>query len=430
MRDILLTLTIFGSVPLILVKPHIGVLVFSWISYMNPHRLTWGFAYNFHFVLLIGATTILAWVISREPKRLPWSGITLLLIAFTLWISFTTLFALYPDQAYIKWERTIKILLFNGFITLALMGSKERINALIWVIVLSIGFFAVKGGLFTLLGGSGRVYGPAGSFIQDNNDLGLALVTVIPLMRYLQLTSASRALRWGLGGLMALSFIAVLGTYSRGAFVGAAVLVVALTLKTRRKLLLAAGIAVVLVLGISLMPESWHARMGTIAAEDVDASVQGRFDAWAYAIDLAIKKPLTGGGFRAFLGNVDASGGHRSSHSIYFEVLGEHGFVGLALYLALGLGALLTGSWIFRDAKDHPDLIWARDLAAMLQVSLVTFAAAGTFLGLAFFDLFYHLVAIMILTDAVVRQTLSASVKQDEKTDCRDRLDATLRDPG
>jgi len=131
MRDILLTLTIFGSVPLILVKPHIGVLVFSWISYMNPHRFTWGFAYNFHFAFLVGATTILAWIISREPKRLPWNGVTLLLIAFTLWVSFTTLFALYPDQAYIKWERTAKILLFNGFITLALMGSKERINALV-----------------------------------------------------------------------------------------------------------------------------------------------------------------------------------------------------------------------------------------------------------------------------------------------------------
>ncbi len=415
MRDILLTLMIFGSVPVILVKPHIGVLVFSWISYMNPHRFTWGFAYNFHFAFLVGATTILAWIISREPKRLPWSGITLLLIAFTLWISFTTLFALYPDQAYIKWERTAKILLFNGFITLALMGSKERINALIWVIVLSIGFFALKGGLFTVLGGgTNRVFGPADSFIQDNNDLGLALVTVIPLMRYLQLASTSRALRWGLVGLMALSFVAVLGTYSRGAFVGAAVLFVALVLKTRRRVLMAAGAAVVLVLGINLMPESWHARMGTIASEEVDASVQGRFDAWAYGIDLAVERPITGGGFRAFRGNVDptSSVGYRSPHSIYFEVLGEHGFVGLALYLALGMGTFFTGSRILRQTRGHPDLVWARDLASMLQVSLVAFAAAGIFLGLAFFDLFYHLVALMILTGAVVRKALPTAVQK------------------
>jgi len=432
MRDILLTLTIFGSVPLILVKPHIGVLVFSWISYMNPHRLTWGFAYNFQFAFLIAATTILAWAISREPKRLPWNGVTLLLIAFTLWVSFTTLFALYPDEAYIKWERTAKILLFNGFITLALMGTKERLNALVWVIVLSIGFFGAKGGVFTLLGGgTAHVFGPAGSFIQDNNDLGLALVTVIPLMRYLQLASPHRTVRWGLGGLIALSFIAILGTYSRGALVGTAVLVVALVLKSRRRVMMVAGIAVVLVLGIGLMPQYWHTRMGTIASEEVDASVQGRLDAWGYAIDLALERPITGGGFRAVEGYVNPNSGvARSAHSIYFEVLGEHGFVGLALYLALGIGTFFTGSWILRHAKGDPDLVWARDLASMLQVSLTAFAVAGLFLGLAFFDLFYHLVAIMILTDAVVRQTLSASVKQDEKTDCRDRLDATLRDPG
>lgn len=415
MRDILLTLTVFGSVPVILVKPHIGVLVFSWISYMNPHRLTWGFAYNFHFAFLVGATTILAWIISRESKRLPWNGVTLLLIAFTLWISFTTLFALYPDQAYIKWERTAKILLFNGFITLALMGSRERINALVWVIVLSIGFFALRGGLFTVLGGGiHRVFGPAGSFIQDNNDLGLALIMVIPLMRYLQLASTSRAVRWGLAGLIALSFLAILGTYSRGAFLGMVVLVVALVLKTRHRVLTAAAVAVILALGIGLMPELWHARMETIVAEQTDSSGQSRIDAWAYGIDLAIERPILGGGFRAFRGNVDPKSGvgYRSAHSIYFEVLGEHGFVGFALFLALGIGAFLTGSRILRRARGHPDLLWAGDLASMLQVSLVAYAATGVFLGLAFFDLVYHLVVIMILTDAVVKKALSTAAQE------------------
>ena len=142
--------------------------------------------------------------------------------------------------------------------------------------------------------------------------------------------------------------------------------------------------------------------------------MQGRFDAWAYAIDLAVERPILGGGFRAFRGNVDptSSVGYRSPHSIYFEVLGEHGFVGLALYLALGMGTFLTGSRILRQTKGHPDLVWARDLASMLQVSLVAFAAAGIFLGLAFFDLFYHLVALMVLTAAVVKKALSTTARE------------------
>lgn len=167
---------------------------------------------------------------------------------------------------------------------------------------------------------------------------------------------------------------------------------------------MAVGIAVIIILGISFMPESWHARMGTIASENVDASVQGRFDAWAYGIDLAMERPITGGGFRAFEGNIITdTGTSRSAHSIYFEVLGEHGFVGLVLYLALGIGTFLTGTRVLRYTRGQPDLSWARDLASMLQVSLITFAMAGTFLGLAFFDLYYHLVEIMILVGAVVR---------------------------
>ncbi len=176
---------------------------------------------------------------------------------------------------------------------------------------------------------------------------------------------------------------------------------------------MAPGIALVLVLGIVLMPQYWHERMGTIAAEEVDASVQGRLDAWGYAIDLALERPI-GGGFRAVEGYVNPNSGvSRSAHSIYFEVLGEHGFVGLALYLALGIGTFLMGTRILRHAKGDPDLVWARDLASMLQVSIAAFAVAGLFLGLAFFDLFYHLVVIMVLTGAVVREALSTATRQE-----------------
>jgi probable O-glycosylation ligase (exosortase A-associated) len=416
MRDILITLTIFGSIPAILVKPHIGVLVWSWISYMNPHRFAWGFAYDFRFALLVGAATILAWLFSRELKRIPWSGPTFLLIALAIWVSITTIFATYPGPAAQSWERVAKILLFNGIVTLGLMQTKQRINFLIWVIVLSISFFGVKGGIFTLSTGGGyHVLGAADSFISDNNDLGLAMLTVIPLMRYLQMVSTSLAVRWGLAAAMFLSFIAILGTQSRGALIGMAVLVLLLFLKTRRRFALALGVAATLALGFAFMPDSWHARMDTIGSYEQDASAQGRIDAWGYAVDLALERPIFGGGFGAFRGHTVKRGGavgYRVAHSIYFQVLGEHGFVGLALYLALGVSTFLMGGSIARRARDHPDLAWARDLARMLQASLATFAVVGAFLSRDFFDLVIHLVAIMILTGAIVRQAVA--VKRPE----------------
>ena len=419
MRDILLTLTIFGSIPVILVKPHIGVLVWSWISYMNPHRFAWGFAYDFRFALLVGAVTIAAWLISREAKRLPWGGVTFLLIALAAWVSVTTLFAIYPDQAVNSWVRIAKILLFNGIVTLGLMQSRERLHALVWVIVLSIGFFGVKGGIFTLLTGGGyHVLGAADSFIADNNDLGLAMLTVIPLMRYLQMVSTSAAVRWGLTAAMFLNFIAILGTHSRGALLGTVVLVLMLFLKTRHRFVLALGVAATLALGFVFMPDSWHARMETIGAYEQDVSAQGRINAWNYAVDLALERPVFGGGFGAFPINTVAEADvvrYRVAHSIYFQVLGEHGFVGLALYLALGVATYLLGGSIARQARDRAELAWARDLARMLQASLATFAVVGALLSRDFFDLVIHLVVIMILTGAVVRKALAVSERDGRR---------------
>jgi probable O-glycosylation ligase (exosortase A-associated) len=90
------------------------------------------------------------------------------------------------------------------------------------------------------------------------------------------------------------------------------------------------------------------------------------------------------------------------AHSIFFEVLGEHGFVGLALFLLLGVMTWRTASWIIRHARGDPQKRWAADLAAMVQVSLVGYASGGAFLGLAYFDFYYTLVATVILIRIVL----------------------------
>ena len=406
MRSILVTLLIFGSLPLIVVKPHVGVLVWSWIGYMNPHRLTWGFAHDFSFAMVIGLVTIAAWLFSREPKTLPWHPLVLLLAAFAAWVSFTTLFAAYPEHAEWKWDRTIKILLFNGFVTLGLITTRQRLDALIWVIVLSLGFFALKGAVFTVLsGGIYRLQGPSGSFIADNNQFGMALLMTMPLVRYLQLTARRRWIRLGLLVLLVCFLIAVLGTYSRGAVVGLAVTAIALLAKSRHRMRLALVTGLALAAAVQFMPEHWHERIASIYTYEEDASAQARFDSWRYALEVAREHPVVGGGFEVFRGNpASTSAGYRSAHSIYFEVLGEHGWVGLGLFIALGLGAYLTARSVVRRASEDQDLSWAADLAAMAQVSIAAYAISGLFLNLATFDLYYHLIAIVVIASVLVRQ--------------------------
>jgi probable O-glycosylation ligase (exosortase A-associated) len=410
MRSLLVALLIFGSLPLIIARPHVGVLVWSWIGYMNPHRLTWGLAYDFSFAMVVGLVTIVAWLFSREPKTLPWHPLVLLLAVFAAWVSLTTLFAAYPDHAHWKWDLTIKILLFNGFVTLGLITTRERLDALIWIIVLSLGFFAVKGAAFTLLTGGGyRLSGPSGSFIGDNNAFGLALLMVIPLVRYLQLRATRRLVRLVLLCSIPCFLVAVLATYSRGAVVGLAVTLVALALKSRHRMSLALIVGLAVAGAVQFMPDRWHAHVASIAAYDQDASAQGRLESWRYGLEVARDSPVVGGGFEVFRGNkATTAAGYRSAHSIYFEALAEHGYPGLVIFLALGIGAYMTAWSIMRRARDHPELAWAADLAAMVQVGIVAYAIAGLFLNLATFDLYYHLVAIVVIASSLVRRRLAS----------------------
>jgi len=400
MRDILVTLLVIGGLPAILFQPYVGVLMWSWIGYMNPHRLSWGFAADFPFAQIVAIVTLVALLFSREPKRIPWTRETIILLFFILWMLVTTYFALRPELAWLQMEKVAKIQLMT-YVTMMLMYTRHRLNMLIWVIVFSLGFFGVKGGIFTILSGGGdRVMGPPGTFIGGNNEVGLALIMLIPLMRYLQLQVQKRWQWWALTAAICLTVIAVLGTQSRGAFIGIAAMSLFLLFKSRKKMLVMVMLAVMIPTGFLIMPQSWHNRMKTIQTYEESSSMQGRFDAWRFAYETALERPAVGGGYFVFYGRTDA-------HSIYFEVLGEHGFVGLFLFLLLMLLTWRSGSWIRKKTADEPGMGWANDLASMLQVSMIGYAVSGASLGLAYFDLYYHLIALMVLTRIIVTQQLA-----------------------
>ena len=60
MRDIVLTGLILGALPFILKRPQLGVMMYVWISVMNPHRYTWSFAYDFNFAMIVAIVTLLS----------------------------------------------------------------------------------------------------------------------------------------------------------------------------------------------------------------------------------------------------------------------------------------------------------------------------------------------------------------------------------
>ncbi len=411
-RDILVVSIVFGVLPMVLRRPHVGILLWSWISYMNPHRLSWGFAYGMPIAAIAAAAALLSILLSKEPKRFPVNALTVLWLLFVLWVCITTPFALYPDNALVQLIKVLKIQLF-ALLTLMLFADRDRLQQLVLVIALSIGFFGFKGGLFTLLGGGGeRVWGPPGTFIEDNNHLGTALLMVMPLIWYLRGQSAKRWVRLGLLGLMLMTALAVVGTYSRGAMVGGAAMVTFLWWKSRQRLKLGLGLVVLIPVLLAFMPEAWHERMDTIQTYEEDSSVQGRFKAWRVAFELANHR-ITGGGFDPWTRQVfgvyigDASSSH-AAHSIYFGVLGEHGWIGLALFLAIGILSLRYCQQTLRLCRGRGELEWLYSLMAMVQVSLIAYATGGAFLSLAYFDLPWHLFGLTVLGREIARRELAA----------------------
>jgi probable O-glycosylation ligase (exosortase A-associated) len=231
---------------------------------------------------------------------------------------------------------------------------------------------------------------------------------VIPLMRYLQLNSARFAVRAGLGVAMFLSVVAAIGSYSRGALIAILATALFFWLKSRGKIATALFIVLAVVVIAPFMPQTWYDRMATIENYQEDNSALGRINAWWFALNLAKARPLTGGGFETFQPELFAAYApepwrYHDVHSIYFEMLGEHGFVGLGLFLLLALFTWLKASQVARQCGHQAELKPIADLVRMVQASLVAYATGGAFLGLAYFDLFYHLVAMVVIASVVVR---------------------------
>jgi probable O-glycosylation ligase (exosortase A-associated) len=368
---------------------------------MNPHRLTYGFAYDMPFAQIIAIVLFVSLVFSKEKLRLPKNWIVPIWVFFIIWMGITTTFAYFPDGAWVQYKKIIKIQVIT-FLVMLLINDMEKMRYLIWTIVLSIGFYSIKGGIYTILtAGGGRVWGPPGGFIEDNNALAVAILMIIPLMVFLYQTSDNGWIRKGMIVAIVLSLFTVLGSQSRGALI--AILTVGLFYWKESGSKIASGFLIIIFAGVLLafMPETWYKRMETIETYQEDSSAMGRLNAWEYSFNAA-NDNFTGVGldawsFDTFLIYAPNPADVHAAHSIYFSVLADHGWVGLLLFLLIFGGAWKALSNLIGETKDQENSKQIYLLAKMLKISLIAYFSGGAFLSLSYFDLPWNIVAIVIL---------------------------------
>jgi putative inorganic carbon (hco3(-)) transporter len=407
MRDIFLVVAVIIGLGYTLRYPFVGILLWVWFTLMVPHEEAFGFSQTLPLNFAIAVVTVLSWLFSNEPKRFPTHGVTVLLLIFLAWTTFNSFFAFAPNFSWPYWDRIWRVFAL-GFMIACLATNRIRIEAILWCAVLSLMYYGVKGGLFTIAtGGSYRVFGPPSTIIGDNNQLALALLMALPLMEYLRTTVSSWWISQILLGSMVLMGASILGSYSRGAYIAMAVLALVGVSQSRRKFLYFAAIASFTAVALLAMPQSFYDRVNTIGSAGSDSSFLGRWMAWQVAAHYAWDHfPLGAGFYAPQLGAIF----HRyfpgeqvhAAHSIYFQVLGEHGFIGLALYISLLLFATLCFRKLSKR-KLQDDAAWVRRLSQMALASLVAFAVGGAALSMAYYDLFIILVCLLPPLTEIVR---------------------------
>ena len=414
MRDLAFLAAWLVLVPVVTGGADLAVMLWTWTSLLAPNDLLFGFAVAVPFAKVAAILAFLLIVVRREGVqfRLGRTGWLLLALAAGAVVSQSLTVMADPEPGWDIGQKYLKILAL-ALMVLWVVTDRLRLHGLLLVICLGIGYIGVDEGLKFLISGSGhKVLGSPS--IGDNNQVALDVLLIIPLLQYLYATAASRMLRLTCAGTILLSVVAVIATFSRGGFLGLMIVGFGSVLASRRKGLNSALLVVGLLAGAAFVGSDWTARMTTVQDAGEDTSFMGRVVAWKVSTALALERPFLGGGFHAIQHQevwlsqarnfmeldfvpTDVQGAFpRAAHSIYFEVLGDLGFIGLGCFVLLLIVAWHDGGVVQRLVRrsGRTDLAWAADLAVKLRVSIVAFMLSGGLLSAAYYDIDYLLVAI------------------------------------
>jgi putative inorganic carbon (HCO3(-)) transporter len=400
MRDLLILVLLTAGCLYSIKAPWVGAIMWTVVSLGSPH-IHFGYeASNWPVSLAIAASTLIGLVLTRERQN-PFSNLAVTMTALLMvWMTISYVFSFEPDLCYETWDRTLKIMVML-IVTVSLLDTKQKLYAFIWANVASIGFYGVKGGIFSIKTGGNFIVLGSGGFIAENNNLALAEIVILPLLYFLLTQTTKKWPRRAMMASMALIAISVLVSHSRGALLGLLAMFSYFWIKSDRKVLWGAIFVVSGLVALSALPEDYWQRMNTITSYDEDGSAQGRINSWWVAYNVANDR-ITGGGYRLNVAWIFAKYAPNPrvilvAHSIYFQMLGEQGYIGLLLFLSIGVLTWINAQRMINRGKTSPELAWAVGLGKMVQVSMIGYAVSGAFLSLALFDLPYNVMAIAAL---------------------------------
>ncbi len=406
--------------------PFVFGLGYIWTDLFTPQNVAYIILNQIPVSLIMALCAIGFYALAdrRDPPRpTPSLG---LLVVWIMWVSLTTTWADFPDAAWYKWNWAVKSIIFATVMPF-LFRSRVQIEAAILTILLSISGNLISFGAKTIIsgGGYGRQWtlGAAASSntgLNESSTIALVSAAVIPLVLFLKRHSLIVPKSWcatiACVGITIFAVMTCLGSFARAGLVSLLVLGGLIWVRSRRKLVMLVCLGAIGAALFTVMPESWSERMDTMFKPHADSSAATRLEVWKWTLGYAADHPL-GGGFDAYRSNAftlhlpdgtDVVEHGRAYHSMYFEILGEQGYVGFAIFTAMIGLFFWTMMRLARRAKAHPELEWLRDLAHALMTFAAVYLCGGAFVGIAFQPLLYYVLALGICSGQCYRRCMDA----------------------
>ncbi len=397
-------------------RPFVWVLAYLYVDILAPGKMGWTLMPSIQPSLLTFIAAFAGWLLT-DPKHgsrfTLRQGIMLALLLYCMW---TTGNADFPEFAATKWEWVWKALFFAIFLPLTIT-TRTRLESALLVMVLTVGAIIISAGIKVVLGGGG--YENDLFFVNDNSGLyesstlATVAVCIIPIVLWFNKYGTVFLPDWRVklfsAGLIFACLLMPVGTEARTGLVCIAVLLVLALRDVKRRLTFIVAGATLGLVALPFLPASFYERMSTLSSADGDESASTRVAVWEWTIDYVADNP-TGGGFDAFRGNKftykmpvrekqgnteaveyqEVTDEARAYHSAVFEMLGEQGYPGLALWLwlhALGLWQMerLRRRWRKRMKLGEAEgREWISPLATALQYSQIVYLVGSLFQGIAY----------------------------------------------
>jgi len=419
---VILTLSgMFGS----FISPFYGLCIYIWFAYMRAQEWAWGAGW---FMAMRPSLTLALCVIGgaiiHGEKIFRKNRISMLVIFLWIIMFISFLNASDHDTA-LYWFDYISKVIILGCVIGGQVNSKKRLVTVVMILIVTIGYYSGKCGLFGILNPSEKILQGPGGMLGDNNEFALTFNMMLPFFYFggeLITDQRHKKYKVALRILFYLSILGVIFTYSRGGFLGLIAVILMINYRSEKKftsVIVTVMFAAMIVLFFT--PEAYKDRVSTIndSEEERDNSVKGRIHFWKVAISIANDNPLFGVGPQCYsdvYNRYDTSGGYfgtnRAVHNSFFQMLADNGYIAFGLYVSLIIISIRTCQRLRKYAKPREDLSWIVNCANIFEISLIGFCVSGFFLSLAYGDLVYHLFFIISSFNELAYSYLTATGKQ------------------